>query len=96
MIKQLKALAKYLDSPKRKEQLQKVQYHHPLYQGPPANPGDTRVTRMKNMFQQCLLYYHGLNFFRDEIKSELGECDGLNPKHYDELFVTVFYAILKK
>ena len=47
------------------------------------------------MFHQCLFYYHGLNLFRENIKSELDECDGPNHKHDDKLFVTIFDAILK-
>ena len=31
----------------------------------------------------------------EKIKSELDECDGLNPKHDDKIFVTIFEAILK-
>ena len=96
MVKKLKSLAKYFDSPQRKERLRKVQDHHSLYQGSPANLGDTRVTSMTKMFQQGLFYYHGLKLFRDEIKSELDECDGPNPKHDDKLFVTVFDTILKR
>ena len=96
MVKKLKSLAKYFDSPKRKERLQKVQGHHLLYQGSPANPGDTQVTSTTNIFQQCLFYCHGLKFFRDKIKSDLDECDGPNPKHDDKLFVNVFDAILKR
>ena len=48
------------------------------------------------MFQKCLFYYHGLKLFRDKIKSELDECGGPNPKHDDNLFVTIFDAILKR
>ena len=51
---------------------------------------------MTNMFQQCLFYYHGLKLFWDNIKSELDECDGPNPKHDDKLFVTIFDAILER
>ena len=89
-------MANYFNSPQRKERLQKVQDHHPLYQGSPANPGDTRVTSTTNMFHQCLLYYHGLKIFRYKIKSDLDECDGPNPKHDDKLYVTIFDAILKR
>ena len=95
MVKKLKALANYFNSPQRNEQLLKVQDHHSLYQGSPANPGDTRVKRMTNMFQQCLFYYHDLKLFRDKIKSELDECDGHNSKHDDKLFLT-FDVILKR
>ena len=42
------------------------------------------------------LYYHGLKLFWDNIKSELDECDGPNPKHDDKIFVTIFDAILKR
>ena len=45
------------------------------------------MTSMENMFQQCLFYYHGLKLFWENIKSELDECDGPNPKHDDKLFV---------
>ena len=48
------------------------------------------------MFQQCIFYYHSLKLFWDKIKSELDECDGPNPKHYDKLSVTIFDAILKR
>ena len=48
------------------------------------------------MFQQCLLYYHGLKLYRDRIKIELDECDGPNPKHDGKLFVNIFDAILKR
>ena len=51
---------------------------------------------MTNMFQQCLFYYHGLNCFRDKIKSELDECDGPNTKYDDKMFVTIFNVILKR
>ena len=95
LVKKLKALANYFDSPQRREQLWKVQDHHSLYQGFPGNPGDTRLTSMTKMFHQYLFYYHGLKLFLDKIKSELDECDGPNPKHDDKLFVTVFDAILK-
>ena len=67
-----------------------------MYQVFPDNPGDTQVTRMTKMFQKCLFYYHGLNFFQDKIKSELDEFDGPNPKQDDKLFVTIFDAILKR
>ena len=96
MVKKLKTMVKYFDSPQRKERLQKLQDHHSLYQGSSANHVDTRVTIMTKMFQQCLFYYHGLKLFRDKIKSDLDEYDGPNPKHDDKLFVTVFDAILKR
>ena len=51
---------------------------------------------MTKMFHQCLFYYHGLKNFRENIKSELDKCDGPNPKHDDELFVTIFDVILKR
>ena len=73
-----------------------MQDHHSLYQGSPANHGDTRVTSTTKMLQQCLFYYHGLKNFQDKIKSELDECDGPNRKHDDKLFVTIFDAILKR
>ena len=76
--------------------MRKVQDHHSIYQVFPASPGDTRVTSMTNMLQQCLFYYYGLKFFRDKIKSEFDECDGPNPKHNDKCFVTIFDAILKR
>ena len=60
LVKKLKALTNYFDSPQRKEQLQKVQDHHSLYQGSPANPGYTQMTSMTKMFQQCLFCYHFL------------------------------------
>ena len=86
----------YFDSPQRKERLRKVQDHHLLYQGSPTNPGYTRVTSMTNMFHQCLLYYHGLKFFWDKIKSDLDQYDSPNIKHDDKLFVTIFDVILKE
>ena len=51
---------------------------------------------MINMLQQCLFYYYGLRYFRDKIKSDLDECDGTNPKHYDKLFVAIFDARMKR
>ena len=71
LVNKLKALANYFNSPQRKERLQKVQDNHSLHQVLPANPGYKRVTSMKNMFQQCLFYYHDLKIFRHNIKSEL-------------------------
>ena len=56
LVKQLKELVNYFDSAQRKERLRKVQDHHSLYQGSPSNPGDTWVTSMMKMFQQCLFY----------------------------------------
>ena len=41
---------------------------------------------MANMFQQCLFYYYGLKLFWENIKSDLDEFDGPNPKHDDKLF----------
>ena len=70
LAKKLKALANYFDSPQRTEQLRKVQDHHSLYQGSPANPGDTQMTSMAKMFQQCLFYYNGPKLFRDKIKTD--------------------------
>ena len=71
LVKKLKLLANYFDLPQRKERLRKVQDHHLLYQGSPANHGDTQVTSMTKMFHQCLFYYHGLKLFLDKIKSGL-------------------------
>ena len=51
LVKKLKALTKYFNSPQRKERLWKVQDHHSIYQGSPANPGDTGVTITTKMFQ---------------------------------------------
>ena len=96
LVKKLKALANNFESPQRKERFLKVQDHHSLYQGLPANPGDTRVTSMTEMFQKCHLYYHGLKLFWENIKNELDECDGPNPKHDDKLFVTILDAVLKR
>ena len=48
------------------------------------------------MFQQCLLYYHGLELFQDKIKSELDECYGPNLKHDEKLLVSIFDVILKR
>ena len=70
LVKKVKAMSNYFDSPQRKEQLWKLQDHHLLYQGLPANPVDTQVTSMTKISHQCLFYYHGLNFFRDRIKGE--------------------------
>ena len=81
---------------KERNDFKNVQDHHSLYQGLPANPGDTRLTSMTKMFHQYLFYYHGLKLFRDKIKSDLDECDGPNPKHDDKLFVTIFDAVLKR
>ena len=44
LVEKVKSLADYFKSPQRKERLRKVQDHHSLYRGLPANPGDTRVT----------------------------------------------------
>ena len=96
LAKKLKALDNYFNSPQRKERLQKVQDYHSLYQVSPANPGDTRVKNTTKIFQKCLLNYHGLKLFRDNIKSELDKCDGPNPKHDDKLVVTIFDAIFKR
>ena len=96
LVKKLKSLANYFESPQGKELLQKVQYHHSFYQGSPANPGYTWLTSVTKMFQKCLFYYHGLNFFRYKIKSGLDECDVPNPKHDDKLFVAIFDVILKR
>ena len=96
LVKKLKALANYFDSPQRKELLRKLQDHHSLYQGLPDNPGDTRVTSMTKMLQQCLFFYHVLKLFRGKIKSEVDESDGPNPKHDDKLFVAIFYVISKR
>ena len=56
LVKKLKALSNYFDLPQIKERLRKVQDHQSLYQGLPDNPGDTRVTSMKILFQQFLFY----------------------------------------
>ena len=96
LVKRLKALVNYFDSPQRKERLWKVQDHHSPYQGLPANTGDTRVTSTTKIFQQCLFYYHRIKLFREKIKSELDKFDGPNTKHDDKLFVTIFDAILKR
>ena len=45
LVKKLKSLTNYFDSPQRKEQLRKVQDHHSIYQGSPANPGDTQMKK---------------------------------------------------
>ena len=68
LVKKLKSLANYSDSLKRKEQHQKVQDHHPICQGLPANPGDTSVTSITKIFKHCLFDYHCLKLFRDKIK----------------------------
>ena len=96
LVKKLKSLAKYIDPTQRKERLQKVQDHHSIYQLLPANPGDTRVTIMTKMFQQCIFYYHGLKLFRYKTKSELDECYSPNPKHDDKFFVSIFDTIFKR
>ena len=89
LVKKLKSLTNYFDSPQSKERLLKVQYHHSLYQGSPDNPGDTLVTSMTKVFHKCLFYYHGLKLVPDKINSELDEFYGPNPKHYDKMFVAV-------
>ena len=65
LVEKSKSLDNYFDSPQRKELLWKVQDHHSLYQLLPADPGDTWVTSMKNVFQNFLFYYHGLKLFLD-------------------------------
>ena len=67
-----------------------------IYQGLPANPVDTRVTSMTQIFQKFLFYCNGLKILRDKIKSELDECYGPNTKHDDKRVVTIFDAILKR
>ena len=62
----------------------------------PANPVDTWVTSMIDMFQHCLFYYYGLKIFRDKIQSDSDQCDGPNPKLDDKLYVAIFDAILKR
>ena len=52
--------------------------------------------KYEKMFQQCLFYYFGLKLFRGNIKCDLDEYDGPNPKHNDKLFVPIFDAILKR
>ena len=96
LVKKLKSLANYYDSPQIKERLRKLQDRHSLYQGSPANTGDARVTIMTKILQQCLFYYHGPKMFWHKIKSELDECDVPNLKHNDKLFATIFDAILKR
>ena len=96
MVNKLKALSNYFDSPQRKEMFWKVQDHHLIYQGLPANPVDTRVTSMTQIFQKFLFYCNGLKILRDKIKSELDECYGPNTKHDDKRVVTIFDAILKR
>ena len=71
LVKNMKELANYFNSPQRKVRLRKAQDHHSLYQGSPENPGDTRVTSTTKMFHQCLFHYHGLKLFRDKIKCVL-------------------------
>ena len=71
LVKKLKTLTNYFDSPQRRELLRKVQDHHSRYQGYSDNTGDTRVKSTTKMFQQCLFYYHGLKMFQDKIKGEL-------------------------
>ena len=93
LAKKLKTLTNYFDSPQRRELLRKVQDHHSLYQGPPANPVCTRVKITSKMFQQLLFYYYGLKLFWDKIKSDLDEFDGPNTNHDDKmlsLFLTQY------
>ena len=57
---------------------------------------DNNEAQMNRVMASCFFYYYNLKLFRGNIKIDLDECGGPNPKHDDRLFVTISGATLKR